>query len=172
MDKKKRAKLASYFGFGKAKADDKNTLPAIVLIFGSLLIAIVIENLIRVPDYYLSIIITGLFMFIAGVSLRLVAQHQLGKQFSLTVRILKDHKMITTGLYHYVRHPMYTGFGLMTLGLCLMMHSYSAMIIALVSLPIAGFYRVKFEEEVLTKKLGKNYIGYMRRTKRFIPFIW
>ena len=47
---------------------------------------------------------------VVGTAIRVQCYRELGKHFTFSVTILKDHKLITSGPYSYVRHPSYTGF--------------------------------------------------------------
>src|SRR3989338_11644423 len=50
----------------------------------------------------------GVVLFIAGYALRLTSRILLHKQFSVFVALQEGHKLITTGIYKYIRHPIYT----------------------------------------------------------------
>lgn len=90
-----------------------------------------------------------------------------------TVRIQQErgHAVTSTGLYRYMRHPMYTGFHLFFIGLPLLLGS--AFGLALAPVLIALFVRrAVLEERVLRKNLP-GYDTYMTRvTARFIPHVW
>src|SRR6478672_6627880 len=55
------------------------------------------------------IMMVGLILLVAGVFLRWTAIHALGKFFTGTVLIKKDHELVRTSVYKYIRHPAYTG---------------------------------------------------------------
>ncbi|MGO1041601.1 methyltransferase family protein [Clostridioides difficile] len=79
-------------------------------------------------------------------------------------------KLVTTGIYHYVRHPQYTGFLLITLG---MIFEW-ATIPLLIMWPILVivYYRLaKKEEKDMINEFGNNYIIYRNKTGMFLPKI-
>lgn len=90
---------------------------------------------------------------------------------SRTVEVQENQKVIDTGLYGIVRHPMYSATLLLFLSMPLVLGSvYSFIIFLVYPFIIAG--RIKYEEEFLEKEL-EGYSEYKSRVKyRLIPFIW
>jgi protein-S-isoprenylcysteine O-methyltransferase Ste14 len=92
---------------------------------------------------------------------------------SPTVRIQEErrHTTITTGPYHYVRHPMYTGGLLLFLGTPLLLGSWYGLLLYLVLIPAVAVRAIP-EERVLRAELP-GYATYMAQVKyRLIPYIW
>jgi protein-S-isoprenylcysteine O-methyltransferase Ste14 len=92
---------------------------------------------------------------------------------SPVVRIQKDRgqTVVTTGPYHYVRHPMYSGFLLFVLGTALLLGSWYGLIFGLILVGGAAM-RAVMEERTLRSELS-GYDAYMVRVKyRLIPYIW
>ena len=90
---------------------------------------------------------------------------------SRTIRVQKNQKVIDTGLYGIVRHPMYAITIILFLTMPLILGSIISFIIFLIY-PIIIVKRIKNEEDVLEKKL-KGYKEYKKKVKyRLIPFIW
>ena len=90
---------------------------------------------------------------------------------SRTIEVQENQKVIDTGLYGIVRHPMYAVTILLFLTMPLILGSIISLIIFLVY-PIIIAKRIRNEEEVLEKNL-KGYIEYKKKViYRLIPFIW
>jgi protein-S-isoprenylcysteine O-methyltransferase Ste14 len=90
---------------------------------------------------------------------------------SRIVEIDKEHKIITTGLYSVVRHPMYLGVLIMYLPTPLALGSYWGLI-PMALLPVSLVFRIVNEEKVLKENL-EGYNEYCLKTKyRLIPYIW
>lgn len=90
---------------------------------------------------------------------------------SRTIGVEKEQKLVDTGLYGIVRHPMYTATIFLFLAMPLVLGSLISFIIFLVY-PFIIVKRIINEEEVLKKDL-KGYKEYMKKVKyRLIPFIW
>ena len=90
---------------------------------------------------------------------------------SRIVEVEKDQKIITTGLYSIVRHPMYIGVIVMYVPTPLALGSYWGLI-PMATIPLALMFRILNEEKVLRKDLP-GYTEYCQKTRyRLIPFIW
>lgn len=96
------------------------------------------------------------------------------KQNSYASRIVEvenDQKVISTGLYSIVRHPMYIGVLIMYMPTPLALGSYWGLI-PMAAIPIALVIRIINEESVLKREL-QGYDEYCQKTKfRLIPYIW
>ena len=79
-------------------------------------------------------------------------------------------KLITTGIYRYIRHPLYASLVLLGTGIFLKNITLATATCALVNL-WAMAATAKTEEREMLEKFGDEYARYMRRTKMFIPFI-
>jgi protein-S-isoprenylcysteine O-methyltransferase Ste14 len=114
--------------------------------------------------------LTGLIIFIFGISIRLISRKELKKSFSYMLKVRKDQILITTGIYSYVRHPAYTGDYIAQLGVTMIFSSlYGFVIMLFLILPF--IYRIKIEEKMLISKFGKEYLEYKEKTKIFIPYL-
>ena len=90
---------------------------------------------------------------------------------SRTIEVQENQKVIDTGLYGIVRHPMYSATLLLFLSMPLVLGSVYAFIIFL-AYPFIIAARIKNEEELLKKELA-GYNEYIQKIKyRLVPFIW
>lgn len=90
---------------------------------------------------------------------------------SRTIEVQAGQKVVDTGLYGIVRHPMYTATLLMFLTMPLILGSWQAFLVFLVY-PLLIVKRIRNEEAVLLRDLD-GYEAYCRKNKyRLIPFIW
>ena len=90
---------------------------------------------------------------------------------SRIIEISKEQKVITTGLYSLVRHPMYLGVLIMYMPTPLALGSYWGLI-TMAFLPVTLVFRILNEEKVLSENL-EGYKDYCLSTKyRLIPYIW
>jgi len=90
---------------------------------------------------------------------------------SRTVEVQDEQKVIDTGLYGVIRHPMYTATILMFLAIPLILGSFWAFLIFLLY-PLTIILRIDNEEKVLENGLS-GYADYKKKVKhRIIPFIW
>ena len=90
---------------------------------------------------------------------------------SRTVEVQEDQKVIDTGLYGIVRHPMYMSTLLLFLSMPLVLGSVLSFVITLAYIPIIA-KRIRNEEQVLEDGL-EGYTDYKKRVKyKVIPFVW
>jgi protein-S-isoprenylcysteine O-methyltransferase Ste14 len=114
----------------------------------------------------------GLAILLAGSALRRYCFRTLGCYFTGNVKVQADQPVIEHGLYRFVRHPSYTGGMLMYLGTGLALTNWLSVLILLGMGLVTYSYRVRVEEQALGSSIGQPYLEYMRRTKRFIPFVF
>jgi protein-S-isoprenylcysteine O-methyltransferase Ste14 len=87
------------------------------------------------------------------------------------IRVEKNQRVIDTGPYAYVRHPMYAGAIWMFVGMPLALGSWWSLFLILPFLPVL-LWRLLDEERILRRDLP-GYPEYMRRVRsRLIPFVW
>jgi len=97
--------------------------------------------------------------------------NQVNRYASKGLVIHKDHELITSGPYRFIRHPMYLGFLLMMFSIPLSLGSFIAFVVSLF-LPIVYIYRIGIEEKMLMSHLV-GYKEYMDQVKyRLIPKIY
>ena len=90
---------------------------------------------------------------------------------SRTIKVQENQKVIDTGLYGVVRHPMYSATLILFLAMPLVLGSLFAFLVFL-AYPFIIVKRIQNEEQVLEKGLV-GYAEYMQKVKyRLIPFIW
>jgi protein-S-isoprenylcysteine O-methyltransferase Ste14 len=114
----------------------------------------------------------GIVLMLTGAILRRYCQYVLGKHFTGNVKAAADQPVIEAGLYRWVRHPSYTGGMLMYLGTGLALTNWLSVVIIEGAGMLAYWYRVRVEERALLGHIGPRYEAYMRRTKRFVPFVF
>ncbi|MBI1214670.1 MAG: isoprenylcysteine carboxylmethyltransferase family protein [Alphaproteobacteria bacterium] len=99
------------------------------------------------------------------------ARLHIGKYWSGTVTLKKEHKIIDTGPYRYVRHPIYTALLTAALGTAMAAARREAFVA--VVLLVAGYIvKLKREEKLMLGEFGTAYADYMKRTKALYPFIY
>jgi len=114
---------------------------------------------------------TGVIVGAAAGLLLIWTFHSLGKNLTDTVVTRKDHTLVTSGPYRWVRHPFYLTLALMVIA--------SSLATANWFIPITGslavtliVLRTRREEDLLLARFGDEYRTYMQRTGRFIPPIF
>ena len=117
---------------------------------------------------------TGLGLLAALLALVLfrLTHKALGKMWSVSLDIRDKHKLVTSGIYRRVRHPMYTAFWTMALAQALLLPNWIAGLSGLVGFGTLFFLRVGPEEAMMEETFGEDYRDYKARTARIIPGIY
>jgi protein-S-isoprenylcysteine O-methyltransferase Ste14 len=114
----------------------------------------------------------GLALYVAGWWIMILAMKV--NPFAVPVVRLQEERhqrVIDTGVYAVVRHPMYTGFAPMVVGPALWLQSYVAALLAIVPIAVLAARSV-FEERFLKREL-RGYEAYTKKVRyRLIPFVW
>jgi protein-S-isoprenylcysteine O-methyltransferase Ste14 len=87
------------------------------------------------------------------------------------VRIVKGHKLVTTGYYQHIRHPIYTGEFFRNYCIPFILTSYWGIIFMTVGFAFL-LLRIRVEEELLLEAFGGEYEGYQSRTKKLFPYVY
>jgi protein-S-isoprenylcysteine O-methyltransferase Ste14 len=106
----------------------------------------------------------------AGAVLMLWRSHaDLGRNWSATLQILGRHSLVTTGVYRYIRHPMYTAHLLWAIAQGLLLSNWLAgWAFLMLSIPLY-VVRIPKEEQMMLEHFGGEYRSYTSRTGRLIP---
>ncbi len=94
---------------------------------------------------------------------------ELGKNWSPMLEIQDDQKLVDTGIYRHIRHPMYTEMWMWSVCQGLILQNWLLTIISTVSWGLLYFTRVPKEEKMLVELFGKDYEEYMKTTGRIFP---
>ncbi|MGH9729765.1 MAG: methyltransferase family protein [Candidatus Acidiferrales bacterium] len=116
----------------------------------------------------LSVVITGAVLTALGMALAIWARQYLGRNWSGTVTLKKDHELIRTGPYARIRHPIYTGFQVALTGTALVIGEWRA-IVALVIVLAAHFFKARKEEAWLAREFGPAFDEHRAHTGMFLP---
>ncbi len=116
----------------------------------------------------------GLAVVVAAGSVWLItaAINTLGKEWSLTARLVEGHKLATSGPYAYVRHPIYSGMLGMLIATGLAISRWQALLVALVVFFIGTAIRVRSEEKLLREAFGEQFEKYTQRVSAIIPSLY
>jgi protein-S-isoprenylcysteine O-methyltransferase Ste14 len=99
------------------------------------------------------------------------AVRTLGKQWSITARVLEGHKLITSGPYGVVRNPIYTGMFGMLLATGLAISHWIGLLIAIIVFAVGTAIRVRSEEKLLRETFGEEFEAYERKVPAVVPFL-
>ena len=96
----------------------------------------------------------------------------LGTYWSVSLELRENHRLITQGVYRYVRHPMYAALFVYAIGQALTVPNWVAGPSYLVAFGILFALRIGAEERMMLETFGDEYAAYRASTKRLVPGIW
>lgn len=123
----------------------------------------------------LAAVAAGVLAIVAAVSsvwLVNSALKTLGKEWSITARLVEDHKLATSGPYAYVRHPIYTGMLGMLIATGLAITHWIALLVALLVFFIGTIIRVRSEDRLLREAFGEQFENYAHRVPAIVPGLY
>jgi protein-S-isoprenylcysteine O-methyltransferase Ste14 len=117
-------------------------------------------------------LLVGVVCLAVGLWLFARSHADLGTNWSITLEVREKHQLVTQGIYHTVRHPMYSALLLYSLGQALVVPNWIAGPSYGVAMAILFAFRLGPEERMMLEEFGKDYEAYMGRTKRLVPGVW
>jgi protein-S-isoprenylcysteine O-methyltransferase Ste14 len=114
----------------------------------------------------------GVVCLVVGLWLFYRSHADLGTNWSITLEVREQHRLITHGVYGRVRHPMYIALLLYSVGQALVLPNWVAGPSYLIAFSILLVFRVREEEKMMLEQFGDEYAAYMARTQRLVPRIW
>jgi protein-S-isoprenylcysteine O-methyltransferase Ste14 len=131
-------------------------------------LALLINGVVSILEesYVLSLASLGLVLMILGVYLNFIGRRDLARYF--TPFTAPGGKLVKTGIYARIRHPIYSAFMVMSLGMALVAANAAGFLL-FVFVSIALLARVRREEKKLVAKFGKAYKDYAKKTPAFVP---
>jgi protein-S-isoprenylcysteine O-methyltransferase Ste14 len=139
-----------------------------VLVF--LVVQTLFLDLLPIVDRPIGLRVMGTTIYFVGLAMALTARLQLGKHWANIedCQVISGQSLITSGIYRYIRHPIYAGDITLLVGLELALNSWLVLGIFILLLFVI---RQALAEEALLSQVFPEYRAYCSRTKRFIPFI-
>lgn len=111
----------------------------------------------------------GLICYLAGLWLFYRSHADLGTNWSITLELREDHRLVSNGVYRRIRHPMYSSLFLYSIGQALVVPNWVAGPSNILALVILYALRVRAEETMMAEKFGNEYATYAAKTKRLVP---
>lgn len=110
----------------------------------------------------------GMLVTALGVGIGVWARLSLGTNWSSMVTLKKGHELVRTGLYRWIRHPIYTGILLAFLGTELIQGRVRGLL-GFVILWLSFYFKARREENFLRQEFGEGFEEHARHTGMFLP---
>ncbi|MEP6921567.1 MAG: isoprenylcysteine carboxylmethyltransferase family protein [bacterium] len=116
--------------------------------------------------------IVAVAVAVIAVWVVIAAVKTLGKEWSITARVVEGHKLATMGPYRVVRHPIYTGMLGMLVATGLALSYWPALLVAIVICFIGTVIRIRSEERLLREIFGSEFEVYSRSVPALVPGVY
>jgi protein-S-isoprenylcysteine O-methyltransferase Ste14 len=103
-----------------------------------------------------------------GIALLVTARLQFARHRTNIMTFGQPNRLVTTGAFALSRNPMYLGFALVLVGASAFSGGLSALLLALVFLPVADRWYIPYEERLLAQAFGTAWEDYKRRVRRWL----
>jgi protein-S-isoprenylcysteine O-methyltransferase Ste14 len=113
----------------------------------------------------------GIVCLIAALWVFYRSHAELGRNWSISLELRGNHRLVRTGIYRFVRHPMYSSFFLLGVSQLLLLPNWVAGAAGLVGAGVLYAVRIQREEKMMLENFGDEYRSYMRETKRLVPWL-
>jgi protein-S-isoprenylcysteine O-methyltransferase Ste14 len=111
---------------------------------------------------------SGAGLIVISIPIMSWVHQTLGKHYSYALETKTEQKLVTSGPYSRVRHPLYSSHNLFNLGMILLTANIPLIIFAIIGVPLT-YTRIKDEERVMIQQFGSEYEEYMEITGRIFP---
>lgn len=111
----------------------------------------------------------GIGIFLASLALRWAAQSALGSSWSPTLETDSQQHLVTSGVYGWIRHPIYSSLLLWAIAQPLLLQNILAGFSGALAVALIWLLRVPAEERMMVERFGDAYVQLMERTGKVIP---
>ncbi len=111
----------------------------------------------------------GVFLLVCALIVFARAHIDLKSNWSPSLEIYQDHTLVTSGIYQYIRHPMYASLALLAVAQLLLLQNWLAGPLDLVVFVLFYLFRIQAEEQMMLDAFGEAYREYMQKTGRILP---
>jgi protein-S-isoprenylcysteine O-methyltransferase Ste14 len=111
----------------------------------------------------------GVVLIVAALYVFWRAHADLGLNWSPSLEIREKHELITRGIYHVIRHPMYASQWILVIAQPLLLQNWIAGFSGLLAFIPFYILRVRAEEQMMSETFGDQYREYMKKTGAVLP---
>ncbi len=106
----------------------------------------------------------------ASLWIMIAAKRTLGREFAYEARLVEGHRLVKTGPYAVVRHPIYTGLYGLVLSSALAWSSFMALLLSAAMYAAGTAVRIRSEERLLRDAFGPEFEAYARSVPAVVPW--
>jgi protein-S-isoprenylcysteine O-methyltransferase Ste14 len=137
------------------------------------LVALHAFSALRGPQVPLIYALIGSAVFAFGFTLRLWSMRTLGHFFTFEIGVRQNHRLLKSGPYQLLRHPSYTGYGILLVGALISANAPALAWLGTLA-PVCGFLwlRIRDEEKMLEENFGAEFRRHKKQTWRVFPWVY
>ena len=124
----------------------------------------------RPPTDFVSLCVASV-LAPAGTAMMASAVKHLGQQWRIQAVVTAEHRMVTSGPYALVRHPIYGGLLGLLAATAILVSGWEATLVAAALYLVGTEIRVRAEDQLLAGRFGQEFEDYRRRVRAYIPFV-
>jgi len=118
------------------------------------------------------VLVAGVALAILGEAIRVRALLELADNFSYVPEVRTGHRLVTSGPYRFVRHPLYLGLLVYFAGIGLVLRDLLMTILILAYVGATVSLRMRREEAELRARFGERFEEWRRRTRKLLPGLY
>jgi protein-S-isoprenylcysteine O-methyltransferase Ste14 len=141
------------------------TLVFLACLVASILLFYIVP-VVEIVPYPLSM--SGVLLIVAGITLLVIADLLFQRVGTNIDPFLKPDKLVIHGPFSYTRNPMYLGFLLTLLGVCILLGALSPFVALIIFFLIVDYWYIPLEESMCEEEFGQDYQDYKRRVRRWL----
>ena len=124
------------------------------------------------PTLQLFVALLTMSLAVISVSFFIAALKALGKEWSLTARVLEGHRLVRSGPYRVVRHPIYTAMLGLLIATGITFSRWQLLLASVTVFLIGTFIRIRTEDKLLRQVFGAEFEVYQLKVPAIIPGIY
>ena len=153
------------------KRDRRSDIAVVIVSIGWVVLLLLAFDGPQIIPRIMSLRIIGSGITLIGIVFAISARFYLGSNWDAFISLKLRHKLVRTGPYAIVQHPIYAGFMVALVGSVLNFGHLRSLIAAIMVIA-AWVYKSGLEEAILRDHFGIEYDEYSRNVKRMIPWVW
>jgi protein-S-isoprenylcysteine O-methyltransferase Ste14 len=142
-----------------------------LFISGTLVVTLsLVEYLVRHTGFHPVTFVVGLIVTALSFAVRAAAVRALGRMWSVHIEIRREHELVKSGPFGWVRHPIYLAAILELVGAMIFLNSLYTWIVFWVLFVPSLFARIRLEERAMIAQFGDSYRSYRQTTPAVLPW--
>lgn len=158
--------------FHRRSVEKKGKISLFIMILGHIVSGFAVCWFLYEGTHFKSVLfVAGLVIFASGFAGRVVSLRKLGTSYNQFIECHPDTGLVTTGIYSFIRHPLYMFYLIELVGLLIAVPNMVSLL-CLLGVLAAVVFRINAEDLKLSSTYGQEFADYKRRTRRLIPFLY